>query len=47
MLEEIKRLFAELHGGGLSIESALGRGTTVTVVLPMAVERPAPLLAAM
>jgi signal transduction histidine kinase len=43
----LSKLLAELHGGGLSIESALGRGTTVTVVLPMAVERPAPLLAAM
>jgi signal transduction histidine kinase len=43
----LSKLLAELHGGDLSIESALGRGTTVTVVLPMAAERPAPLLAAM
>ncbi|MFO0987892.1 MAG: ATP-binding protein [Alphaproteobacteria bacterium] len=28
------RSFAELHGGQVRLESALGRGTTVTVVLP-------------
>jgi signal transduction histidine kinase/HAMP domain-containing protein len=43
----LSKLLAELHGGGLSIESAPGRGTTVTVVLPTAIEKPAPLLAAM
>ncbi len=29
------RAFAELHGGGMSIESALGEGTAVTVRLPV------------
>jgi len=30
----ISRQFAEMHGGRMEIESALGKGTTVTVVLP-------------
>jgi len=30
----LARLFAELHGGRLTLESALGKGTTVTLVLP-------------
>ena len=36
-----KRL-AELHGGRLVIESALGQGTTVTVALPLTDAAPAP-----
>jgi cell cycle sensor histidine kinase DivJ len=32
------RAFAELHGGGMSIESALGEGTSVTVRLPVVLE---------
>ncbi len=40
----LSRLFAELHGGRLEIESAPGRGTTVTVILPVH-ERPAAPLA--
>jgi cell cycle sensor histidine kinase DivJ len=32
------RAFAELHGGAMSIESALGEGATVTVRLPVVVE---------
>jgi len=43
----LSKLLTELHGGHLSIESELGRGTTVTVVLPIGLKRPAPLLAAM
>jgi PAS domain S-box-containing protein len=44
-LSLIKSL-VELHGGRLSIESAVGRGTTVTVQFPpRAAERPAPRLA--
>jgi two-component system cell cycle sensor histidine kinase PleC len=30
----LARLFAELHGGRLSLESALGKGTTVSLFLP-------------
>jgi two-component system, cell cycle sensor histidine kinase PleC len=30
----LARLFAELHGGRLALESALGQGTTVRLVLP-------------
>jgi signal transduction histidine kinase/HAMP domain-containing protein len=40
----LSKLFAELHGGRLMIESAPGRGTTVTVILP-APARPATPLA--
>jgi cell cycle sensor histidine kinase DivJ len=32
------RAFAELHGGSMSIESALGEGTAVTVRLPVVLE---------
>jgi cell cycle sensor histidine kinase DivJ len=32
------RAFAELHGGAMSIESALGEGTAVTVRLPVVLE---------
>jgi signal transduction histidine kinase len=37
------RSFVELHGGAVSLESAVGRGTTVTCVFPLAhrAERPA------
>jgi PAS domain S-box-containing protein len=34
----LSRRLAELHGGSLSVDSAKGRGTTVTVVLPAAVQ---------
>jgi len=30
------RSFAELHGGAVTIDSAFGRGTTVTIALPKA-----------
>ena len=40
----LSRLFAELHGGRLVIDSAPGRGTTVTVIVPVH-ERPAAPLA--
>jgi signal transduction histidine kinase len=30
----IVRRFAELHGGGVEIDSAPGRGTAVTILLP-------------
>jgi len=43
----LSKLLTELHGGHLSIESERGRGTTVTVVLPIGLKRPAALLAAM
>jgi signal transduction histidine kinase/HAMP domain-containing protein len=36
----LSKLFAELHGGRLTIESAVGRGTTVTVTLPVATRVP-------
>jgi signal transduction histidine kinase len=29
------RSFVELHGGTVSIDSAVGRGTTVTCVFPL------------
>ncbi len=32
----ICRTFAEMHGGRMEIESALGKGTTVTVIVPSA-----------
>jgi signal transduction histidine kinase/HAMP domain-containing protein len=32
----LSKLFAELHAGRLTVESAPGRGTTVTVTLPLA-----------
>jgi two-component system, cell cycle sensor histidine kinase PleC len=32
----LARLFAELHGGRLTLESALGQGTTVRLILPAA-----------
>lgn len=32
-LPMVKRM-AELHGGGLRIESALGKGTTATILFP-------------
>jgi signal transduction histidine kinase/HAMP domain-containing protein len=35
----LSKLFAEMHGGRLSIESEPGRGTTVTVVLPVPNQR--------
>jgi signal transduction histidine kinase len=43
----IAKQLAELHGGTLAIESALGAGTTVTVFLPASrfVERPVPVAA--
>ena len=31
----LARRFAELHGGSLAIDSEKGRGTTVTVVIPV------------
>lgn len=34
------RAFAELHGGGMQVESTLGAGTTVTVRLPVLAEAP-------
>ena len=40
----LSKLFAELHGGRLEILSTLGRGTTVTVILPEP-SRPMPRLA--
>jgi len=36
------RAFAELHGGEMIIESALGEGTSVTVRIPGLVEAPQP-----
>ncbi len=36
----LSRLFAELHGGRLEIESAPSRGTTVTVILPAPTRAP-------
>ena len=36
------RAFAELHGGGMSIESRLGEGTSVTVRIPVVRRVPAP-----
>jgi signal transduction histidine kinase len=30
----ISKALAELHGGQLSVDSALGRGTSVTIALP-------------
>jgi len=42
----LSKLFAELHGGRLSIESAPGQGTTVTVVLPAPAARMTPLAVA-
>ena len=36
------RSFAELHGGDMFIESALGEGTTVTVRMPVLAEAEAP-----
>jgi cell cycle sensor histidine kinase DivJ len=36
------RAFAELHGGGMVLESRLGEGTTVTVRLPVLLEAEAP-----
>jgi signal transduction histidine kinase len=42
----LSKMFAELHGGGLAIESALGEGTTVTVSLPAAPPEPDALRAA-
>src|SRR5262249_59068655 len=37
------RSFVELHGGSVTLESAVGRGTTVTCVFPLdrQAERPA------
>jgi cell cycle sensor histidine kinase DivJ len=35
------RAFAELHGGGMSIESRLGEGTSVTVRMPVLTPAPA------
>ena len=35
----LSKLFAELHGGRLAIESEPGRGTTVTVILPAPTQR--------
>ncbi|MBL8771463.1 MAG: HAMP domain-containing histidine kinase [Phenylobacterium sp.] len=35
------RAFARLHGGEMSVESEVGQGTTVTVRLPVLVEKPA------
>jgi signal transduction histidine kinase len=37
------RSFVELHGGTVTLESAVGRGTTVTCVFPIdqRAERPA------
>jgi len=32
----LSKMFVELHGGGLAIESVLGEGTIVTVSLPTA-----------
>jgi signal transduction histidine kinase len=29
------RSFVELHGGSVTLESAVGRGTTVTCVFPL------------
>ena len=37
------RAFAQLHGGEMSIESALGEGATVTVRLPVLKSLPEPL----
>jgi signal transduction histidine kinase len=42
----LSKLFAELHGGRLNIESELGRGTTVTVTLPAPVAQAPPLAVA-
>jgi signal transduction histidine kinase/HAMP domain-containing protein len=39
----LSRLFAELHGGRLDIESTPGRGTTVTVILPAPAHKAPPL----
>jgi two-component system cell cycle sensor histidine kinase PleC len=36
----ISRSLVELHGGSLTIESEIGKGTTVTVTLPMAIAKP-------
>ncbi len=39
----ISKMFTEQHGGRLQIESTLGRGTTVTVRLPLSAEQLPPL----
>jgi two-component system cell cycle sensor histidine kinase PleC len=36
----ISRSLVELHGGSLAIESEVGKGTTVTVTLPIAARKP-------
>ncbi|HXP29751.1 MAG TPA: ATP-binding protein [Stellaceae bacterium] len=42
----LSKLFAEQHGGKLTVESTLGKGTTVTVDLPAILEGPRPLAVA-
>ena len=37
----LTKSFAEMHGGYLTIESELGKGTTVSIFLPILVEPPA------
>jgi signal transduction histidine kinase len=42
----LSKLFAEQHRGQLTVESARGRGTTVTVLLPALADEARPLAAA-